>query len=667
MSNIKDREEILKVFMKISALVYFIAGMAFAFMPNIILNIINSMGDFFGMEQVPLSDGKFWLSLCFSMMMTITALCFFVQNDVKKNRQFVIPLFVAKLASSISSLCFFLFYSPCFGYLVILLVDGSLFLMTLFIYIITTPQKVHIRKKIIYSELTKYEKQFKIFMIISAIVYFVVGVGFAVIPNEILKLINTIGNWIGLSEVPLSNGKFWLSLCFSMMMTITALCVFVQYNVKDNKKYTIPLFVAKLMSSISSLFYFIFSGWCFGYLVILLVDGSLFLMTFFFYIRANEKWFIKQTAYLRKKPVPSNITPETTVVVEKGDNKFELLNNVLDKLNFDTILNDCFVKSGKSKQDFSVVVKPNFMFCHNKKDISTYTDPELVEALINRIFKKGFSKITIVEAQSTYGNYYGNRDVLTVAKYLGYSTDKNYQIVDLSEDMTPYYYSFDKLGKDLMLGQHFVGITWKDADFRISFAKNKTHCFCDYTLTIKNTYGILPMQDKLKHYHTKREYDWPTICSLADFPVHFGLIDAFYSADGALGVITDPNPNNTKTMIGGENMIAVDWVGAKKMGLDPDMPDIGRFLPLAIQAFGFPEKINWVGDQSLYDSWAKCPRFIVIFLDIVEELYTFSNWWFSVISAQDKYFPFIFKSTSARIVRKIVGPIKRIWFPYDAL
>ena len=72
------------------------------------------------------------------------------------------------------------------------------------------------------------------------------------------------------------------------------------------------------------------------------------------------------------------------------------------------------------------------------------------------------------------------------------------------------------------------------------------------------------MQNKLKEYHTKREYDWPTIETLKHFWVHFGLIDAITSADGQFGVIVDPEPNLTKTIIGGENLMAVDWVGPKR-------------------------------------------------------------------------------------------------------
>lgn len=510
-------------------------------------------------------------------------------------------------------------------------------------------------------EMTKEEKQLKIFMILSAIAYLVVGFAFAIAPGLILKVVNIFSRVLvpGLEEIPISVEKFWLSMTFSMMMTIAALCYIAQHNVRKNKGYVIPLLISKSASALSALCFFIFSAKYFAYLVIFIVDGSIFWITLFFYIRASRAFFEAQTAFLRKKPVIPKSTGPTTVAAFKGDDKFELLDKVLEETGFLEVLERRFKESGKSREDFSVVIKPNFMYLHHKKDISTYTDPELVEALIDKIAKRGFLNIAIVEAQSTLGNYYRNREVAKVAEYIGYSTNKNYRIVDLTEEMVPYDYG----GR---LGKHFVGPTWRDADFRVSFAKNKTHVFCHYTLTLKNIYGTLPMQNKLKEYHAKREYDWPTIETLRHFPVHFGLIDGIYGADGHFGVIVDAKPNYTKTMIGGENLIAVDWVGAKKMGLDPDNPRIGRFLPLAVEAFGKPE-INWVGDKSVYEPWENVSEFFIQSLDIIEEAYAFSDWWFSGLTAMDKYFAFKKKALPILILRKILRPFKRIIYRYDYL
>jgi uncharacterized protein (DUF362 family) len=332
---------------------------------------------------------------------------------------------------------------------------------------------------------------------------------------------------------------------------------------------------------------------------------------------------------------------------------------VLDQAGFYEVLQRRFAASGKTKDAFAIAIKPNFMYMHSKRDFSTYTDPELVEALVDRMAERGFTNIAIVEAQSTLGNYYTNREVVSVAKYVGYATDKNYRIVDLTQEMEPYDYGGQ-------LGRHFVGPTWRDADFRVSFAKNKTHVFCHYTLTLKNIYGTLPMQNKLKEYHTKREYDWPTIESLKHFPVDFGIVDAFYSADGQFGVIVDPTPNPTKTMIAGKNLMAVDWVGAKKMGLNPDDPLIGRFLPLAVEAFGKPE-VQWVGDQSVYDPWENVSEVFIQSLDVIEEAYAFSDWWFSGLTAMDRYFAFKRSAWPILALRAILAPFKRLFYRYDYL
>jgi uncharacterized protein (DUF362 family) len=219
--------------------------------------------------------------------------------------------------------------------------------------------------------------------------------------------------------------------------------------------------------------------------------------------------------------------------------------------------------------------------------------------------------------------------VVTVARHIGYSGN-GYRIIDLTLEMVPHTFH----GK---LGQHWVGRTWRDADFRISFAKNKTHTWAWYTLTIKNVYGALPLQDKLKEYHTRREIYYPTIDLLVDFPVHFGLIDAFWSADGPFGIFADKAPNLTQTIIGGENLLAVDWVGASKMGLDPM---VSRYMQLAVEAFGRPE-VRLIGDASMYRPWENVPKEYTDIVDTVEESYGIFNVLFAISSSPfvDTIFP----------------------------
>jgi cholesterol oxidase len=65
---------------------------------------------------------------------------------------------------------------------------------------------------------------------------------------------------------------------------------------------------------------------------------------------------------------------------------------------------------------------------HSKEDPSSYTDPELVEALIDRIVAQGFTNVAMVEAQSTYGQFFDQRSVKEVAAYLGYDGSAGYEV-----------------------------------------------------------------------------------------------------------------------------------------------------------------------------------------------------------------------------------------------
>ena len=301
-----------------------------------------------------------------------------------------------------------------------------------------------------------------------------------------------------------------------------------------------------------------------------------------------------------------NSTQKVTVASIKDADKIKALDSVLDITKFLDLVKDKWQASGKPQSEFLIIIKPNFMFAYNKSDHTTYTDPELVSHLVEVLRDRGgFKNIAVVEAQSTYGQFFDKRSVLEVAEYVGYVVDGSagYKLVDLTEDRS----EDQNLGSHL--GRHPVPLTWRDADFRISFAKNKTHAYAYYTLTLKNIYGALPLADKFSEYHTERDIYHTTMEYLRAFPVHYGLIDAYLSADGPFGIFADPEPNITETIIGGKDLVAVDWVGATKMGLDPK---ISQYMELAVKAFGKPE-IKLVGDPNPYRPWLNVPVAMSLF------------------------------------------------------
>ncbi len=339
------------------------------------------------------------------------------------------------------------------------------------------------------------------------------------------------------------------------------------------------------------------------------------------------------------------------VVAIRDKDKFSALKAVIEGTGFFRKLDAAWGHSGKKKEDFAVIVKPNFMFMYSTKDPTTYADPELVEYLLDRMYERGYRNLAVGEARSTYGTFFTNREVRTVAEYIGL-TGKNYRIIDLSEDLEEYRYS----GK---LGTHYVNREWRKADFRISFAKNKTHAYAYYTLTIKNIYGALPMEDKFLEYHHERDIFSTAIEFIRQFPIHFGFIDAFRSADGPFGVFADKDPNETETIIGSEDIVAADWIGAEKMGLDPMVSD---YMKLAVEAFGKPE-INLVGDRSVYPVWENVPDVFPPFLFTgMDRHYYFGNLIYSVFAYMDPKFQYRDPSLAKKFLRLLADPITDLFF-----
>jgi len=202
------------------------------------------------------------------------------------------------------------------------------------------------------------------------------------------------------------------------------------------------------------------------------------------------------------------------------------------------------------------------MFMYSEHDRSTFTDPELVEHLVDWLRARGFVNLAVVEAQSAYGNFFLDRGVRHVAEVVGYQPRERYRIADLTESRS----RIASTDHSAITSSGGPGATPSSG---FSFAKNKTHTWAWYTLCLKNIYGTLPLQDKIREYHNKREIYYPTIDTLVAFPVHFGIVDAFIGADGPFGIFADKDPNPTHTVIAGENIVAVDWVGASKMGSIP--------------------------------------------------------------------------------------------------
>lgn len=326
---------------------------------------------------------------------------------------------------------------------------------------------------------------------------------------------------------------------------------------------------------------------------------------------------------------------QSTVGVIKGDqekgDKFACFEELLKITRFDENLSDAFDRGGKKyKNDFRIIIKPNMMVFVNPNAYNALvTDPELVEYLVDHLRKAGYTDITVCEARNDVGRMLKNHTVRFVAKHIGYQPGDRYRIADLSdpEESLKFKYVYKTRDGESKTWKDKVGKSWKEADYRITFAKCKTHEHDWMTLCVKNVYGCFPRPNKISRYHIRYEIFDTTGISLLNFPVHFAFCDGWVGSDGFQGYKIN-NPRPLKMFFGGPDAVAVDMETFKRAGLDPLK---SRFLKKTVEIAGngeFPE-YTVVGDASTTFNdalaggaeWANVTDDIVKGINILEEVF----------------------------------------------
>ena len=121
--------------LRLLAVTFATVGILFIAAPNGVLSVIDDVGGWFGgFAAAPDTVEKFWLALGFAYMVVITGICLVVQTDVVRYRPLLLVLAAGKTASSLAALGFYLFDDDVFIYLLNFLVDGSLVLISLWLY-----------------------------------------------------------------------------------------------------------------------------------------------------------------------------------------------------------------------------------------------------------------------------------------------------------------------------------------------------------------------------------------------------------------------------------------------------------------------------------------------------------------------------------------------------
>ena len=190
-----------------------------------------------------------------------------------------------------------------------------------------------------------------------------------------------------------------------------------------------------------------------------------------------------------------------------------------------------------------------------------------MEHLIDLLQERGYQHVNVGCGADSSELWLENRDPVIVAELMGYHFQtrqgRYYDVLDLSSDIVPMPFP----DMSVLCGTG-LSRAWVDAQYRISFAKNKTDDRYGYALGAQNLLGVLPLRDKDYHYHHRLQPG--DVCSdlLRIAPPQFSVMDAFISNHGTAGWRL-PRPLETRTIIAGQDLLLTDWAAALKMGSDP--------------------------------------------------------------------------------------------------
>jgi uncharacterized protein (DUF362 family) len=231
-----------------------------------------------------------------------------------------------------------------------------------------------------------------------------------------------------------------------------------------------------------------------------------------------------------------------------------------------------------------VLLKPNLVcdilkypFAFFKGSNSFGTDGRIIEALTMLCKEAGASKVAVGECEDFPNKYtqYGYRSLC-----------KRIRVPLLDLNIGPYLKFHIPNG--FLFKNMFFNFNLAKFDKIISCAKLKVHSGAGVSLCMKNLMGLLPVryssskkvQKRKGPYFAPRDFfheKHPQLGSVLPFgivdlniacPVDFAIIDGMVASNKHENVLGEPVEMNV--IIGGNNVVSTDTVGAYVMGLNPE-------------------------------------------------------------------------------------------------
>lgn len=283
---------------------------------------------------------------------------------------------------------------------------------------------------------------------------------------------------------------------------------------------------------------------------------------------------------------------KVAVVQQPGRAPDELLDAALAASGFWSVLQRRRASRRRAKRDLSIAIKPDLDIFAPGDD--TGTSPALVEALIERLRREGYSAVVICDGRNRHDDWLHNRDAMCVPDLVGYRFEapagEPYDVswVDDDPEVVPLAEHDDG-------GAFVVHGAWARADVRISFAKAKTDDAWGFALAVANLLGLVSPASAAARWSA----DDRALHLMRRLPPDMAIIDAVVGSHGRAGSRIS-NPIATDTIIASPSALLADWIGALKMGADPHASPLNA---LSLERLGLPDSWTLDGDASAWEGW----------------------------------------------------------------
>ncbi len=248
----------------------------------------------------------------------------------------------------------------------------------------------------------------------------------------------------------------------------------------------------------------------------------------------------------------------------------------------------------KPIHEMRVAIKPTFMLGYHRNDLSPITDPELIEELARQLRALGVADVALIENPNIYNNFYARRSVQEVANYFGFQSE-HYRLVDSSEEQIEHTYFRG-------MGQYTVARTWKEADFRITFSKLRSHPIEIALLSVGNVEWLGGGCDQYIFADRQAERETAVMMILDAFPPHFALVEGYDCApDGMVGVMGCRRPKALRRIYASHDALALDLVVLRHLGIK--CPNESTILESARHWFGETSQIEVHGCDESIRGW----------------------------------------------------------------